>query len=365
MKSIFTNFFLAVLLACSSMQAFCQNIISQAENIAAKANVPELAFAVISKDSVLTQGYLGHHNLGHLAKDTARNTDYFHLGSNTKAITGFIAAWLVEQKKISWDTQFFDLFPQWKKQSNPAYYNITLAQLLSHRAGIEPYTGGLEFAELPEFTGSKSAQRLQFVSYLLREKPVEPDDQPYHYSNAGYTIAAAMLEKATGQTWEQLVQNIMNEKLNLNVRFGFPNKTDINQPAGHWIEKAKLTEVPANTNYNLNLAEPAGDISMTLPNYIKFIQLNLKGLYGQQAFLQPATYQYLHFGTEKYSIGWGNGVKEGQKISQHNGSAGTFYVHTSINSTKGVAYIIAVNSATTEAQKAVSDLLKILKERYN
>jgi D-alanyl-D-alanine carboxypeptidase len=139
-KPLLTIALLITYLTCNA-----QNI-QIAESLRVKYGIPELAFAVLTADKVIEEQYLGYHKTGQTAKDdTARKTDYFHLGSNTKAITGFIAAYLVEKNKIKWSTKLFDIFPEWKKQANPAYYQVTLQDLLSHRAKIQPYTSGGEY----------------------------------------------------------------------------------------------------------------------------------------------------------------------------------------------------------------------------
>ena len=71
--------------------------------------------------------------------ETASLNDRFHIGSNTKAMTAFIIAKYVESGKLNWPTKFFDLYPEWKKESKPDYETINLKDLLSHRAGIQPF----------------------------------------------------------------------------------------------------------------------------------------------------------------------------------------------------------------------------------
>lgn len=342
-----------------------QNLKKCADSLMMKNQIPELGFAVISPDSILELQTLGFHRTDLKNEQTKANfSDYFHLGSNAKAITGFVAAYLIENNKIKWTTKFFDLFPAWKKNSNPAYHNITLVDLLSHRAKIQPYTSGLEFQELPEFKGDKSEQRKQFSNYLLIEKPVKNNGKVYNYSNAGYSIAALMLEKVSGKTWEQLTKELMITKVKVNIEFGFPNRVNLKQPYGHWIENDTLKALGPDIDYDLALAEPAGDISMTLPDYAKFIQFNLQGLSGKDNVLKASTYDFLHFGLQDYSIGWGNVNKDGKQLSQHSGSAGTFYCYTLIDKTNKLAYIIVANSATDETQKTILKLLDFMKKKY-
>ena len=361
MKRLFTTIFIIV----TSLTIKAQDFQKFSDSVMIKYNIPELAYSVISVDSILALQTLGFHRADLKNQQTkASFLDYFHLGSNTKAVTGFIAAYLVEDNKIKWTTKFFDLFPTWKRRSNRAYHEITLADLLSHRAKIQPYTSGLEFQELPEFTGNQSEQRKQFSKYLLAEKPVKSTEKVYNYSNAGYSIAALMLEKVSGKTWEQLAKVIMSTKMNVDIQFGWPNKLSLSQPYGHWIENGVLKALSPDVDYDLALAEPAGDISMTLPDYAKFVQFNLQGIAGKDNVLKANTYDFLHFGLKDYSIGWANVSRNDKQLSEHSGSAGTFFCYTLLDKSKKLAYIIVANSATQGTQEGIFKLLGLLRRKY-
>src|SRR3954468_14733959 len=83
-----------------------------ADSIRHAYSIPGLSYAVVSADLVYEL-----HALGVKKKGTNRmlsTEDRFRIGSNTKAITGFIAAMLVKQGVIKWNTKFFSLFPELK-----------------------------------------------------------------------------------------------------------------------------------------------------------------------------------------------------------------------------------------------------------
>lgn len=355
-------------LFCALFLSFCssaQNLNLVADSIRKSNEIPEIAYAIVSVDSILEFQVLGFHKINNENKENKANlNDYFHLGSNTKAITGFIAAYLVEHNKIKWSTKFFELFPSWKKKSRKEYYNITLGELLSHRAGIQPYRSYDEYQKLPLFKGNKSKKRKQFCEYLLKNNPIKPNNETYNYSNAGYSIASLMLEKATGKTWEKLIDEILGQKLKLKYKFGWPNRYNLNQPWGHSIENDTLKSISPNSDYNLSLSEPAGDISMPLKDYIKFIQMNLEGLKGKDNLLKSKTYTFLHYGQSEYSIGWGNVDNGKVKFSEHAGSDGTFYSYAFIDFDHSIAYIILINSGTENAQKGLFDLFNFMKKKY-
>lgn len=341
-----------------------QNLEKLADSIIAKNKIPEMTFAVVTKDSILIQKTIGHHKITELQeKQNATSEDLFHLGSNTKAITSFVAGYLVEKKKIRWKTKFFDLFPELKKKSNRKYYDITLEDLLSHRAFVQPFTSGLEFSKLPKFIGNKQQKRTEFAKYVLTLEAVNSENV-YNYSNAGYSIATIMLEKVSGKSWEKLVSEILKSKLKLDFRFGWPNRNLENQPFGHWIENGKLTPVEPKTDYDLNLAEPAGDLSMNIENYSRFIQLNISGLSGKNNLLKSGTYKYLHTAKKDYAIGWGNYEKNNSEISEHAGSDGTFFSYAQIDRKNLIGYIVIINSGTEKGQKGVFEMINLMKKKY-
>lgn len=338
-----------------------QSLTQFAEKVIEKDSIPEMAFAIITKDSIIIKNVIGHHKFSETSlKPNAKITDYFHLGSNTKAITGFIAAKLVENNKINWNTKFFDLFPELKNNSNPEYFNITLEDLLSHRAKIQAFTSGIEYQNLPKFNGNKQVKRRKFAEYVLTLKPVQ-NDEKYNYSNAGYSIATIMLEKVSRKSWEELIDKYLRKELNINMAFGWPNRNFVNQPYGHWIENGELVSVSPEIDYDLSMAEPAGDISMNIENYAKFIQLNIQGLAGKDNFLQSKTYQFIHTNKNDYAIGWGNYTKNNEEISEHAGSDGTFFSYAQIDRKKFIGYVVLVNIGSATAQNGVYEMIKKMK----
>jgi len=351
-----------ILLLTITSYCFGQRNVTFADSIRKSYNIPEISYAVIDYDSTLEIAALGLHST--LLPDTATLNDRFHIGSNTKAMTAFIIAKYVEKGKLKWTTKFFDVFPEWKKESKADYANITLQDLLSHRAGIQPFQGEND-PQIPDFKGTKQERRKQFSQFVLTLEPVKPDEQnPFIYSNAGYTLATLMLEKVTGKSWEQLIEKVFNKDLKLNVKSSWPENQKAKDTWGHSFENGKLIPVPSNTDYHLDYTEPAGDINIKLKDYIKFIQLNLQGLKGYNNYLSAKTYQFIHKGIANYSLGWYNIYENGKELSTHSGTAGTYYTLVHIDRLNGKAYIIFTNSFNQETQQGVRLLMRKLKENY-
>jgi len=358
---------IAILLISNPISAKNQSLQYTAETIRKEYNIPELGYAIVSADSIFELNCLGFKRSG--SSMAAESDDRFHLGSNTKAITGFIAALLVKQNKIHWNTKFFDFLPALKEGSNPAYHNMTLLDLMTHRGGLPPFTDGEEYPNpiVGKFKGDVSTQRYQFVKWVLTLAPVKSAEK-VSYSNAGYSAAALMLEKASGKTWENLVLDL-GEKLGLDFGFSWPNIHDSSQPWGHWgVEDNKLIPTPPTDSYRICWVEPAGDINMSIMDYAKFVQLQLQGLKGQSLLLTKEEFEFIHYGvpeSDHYSIGWTWAInKKGHHISAHNGSAETFYCYAYIINEIDRAYIVLANCGSEQANKGVRKLLMAIMEKY-
>jgi CubicO group peptidase (beta-lactamase class C family) len=318
-----------------------------------KFTIPALGAVVLGAGGIREDVVLGVRDIN--GSDPASSRDYFHLGSNTKAVTGFLAAKLVRDGLIGWETRFLDLFPELAAESRGDYREITLRDLLSHRAWVPPMLSSKDYKTIPELGGDIENKRIQFSSYMLKRPPQRTSPQSpfkaYAYSKAGYVMAAAMLEKVSGRSWEALIDEVLVRDLGLPAHVGFPVDLGPDQPRGH-LPGSYVGEDPSqlviyDTEYvlrNRDVLNPAGNLSMPMIDYAKFIQLHLQGLEGMDNYLPADMYRFMHFGIAQYAIGWGNARKNGADVSSHSGSAGNFFCHARFIPEKDLAIVVFANS---------------------
>lgn len=346
---------LFLVLFFSEKSAHSQSSIAYADSIRNSYNIPELAYAVVSADSVLELNVAGVKRANTNYK--AALTDRFHIGSNTKAITAFIAASLVKEGKLKWDTKFFDLFPELKKGSKKAYRNITLEELLTYRTRLPKYTYTFPMPTSKEITGDNAQQRYLLAKYFFQQKPVKLVNG-YAPTNVDYILAGLMLEKASSKPYKELVTDFGNS---IGVDFGFdnPNQTDSLQTWGH---DTLLHPIPPFDNYKLNWLLSAGNINVTLPDYVKFIRVLLNGLNS----LHSEEYEKLLFSSSYFSCGWFNWKDEvsGHAIASNKGNAGAFITQVTISKESGKAYIIFTNCYTPKTNEAINVLQEYLMNKY-
>lgn len=330
--------------------------------------MPAMAAAVIQSNDIKAIGVTGVRRI--YTKDKVLLSDRFHLGSTTKAITAHWAATLVESGLIQWDTKLLDVFPHWKDDALKTYHQITLSDLLCHRAKVQAFTSARDLASLPRFGGDPLEKRRSFAKWLVKQNPAKVGNKEgYEYSNAGYSIAAAMLEKVSGVSWEEAIINDVLAPMEIYASIGWPTDSDPDQPFGHHSSNPLDSNLRAVTARNMfqmeDIIAPSGDLSMSIEDYAQFVQAQLQGVRGQDNVLKANTYNYVHYGRENYAMGWTRLFQDNTHVSTHDGSAGTFYTHTSIFKEKDLALVIFVNASNIYATKAVYTLKKRLLAIYD
>ncbi len=302
-------------------------------------------------------------------------TDRFHLGSMGKAITATVIARLVEEGKLSWTTRPTEVFPELATTIHPGYRNITLEQLLRHEAGPPAYdsTAEIKGAKAHAGSGSPCDQRRAFSVWLLQQRPhVAPGTRP-EYSNAGYSVAAAMAEAATGTAWESLLESRLARPLEINLMYGLPARGALPQPWGHKPKSAFFglaiypdvvePQAPGDGWALGVIFEPAGDYSLSLADYAKFLQLHLAGLAGHDGLLKASSIQRLHAGPGEYAMGWLLRELDGTAAHWHTGSTDTFFSRVIMLPERDIAVAVMTNTgnkvASTASREATIELLRI------
>jgi len=346
-------------------QAYLSEVVREARD---KYKVPAIALMVMSAEKINFQEVQGERVSGKPAKATL--DDYFHIGSCSKSVLAIMAAKLIEQKKITWQTRFFDVFPELKATANAAYSDISLEDLLLSEAGIKAYTNA-EADPFPVYEPSVSDKRREFIKYLIAQPPSSEKKAggfQHLYSNASYTMASAMLERVSGLSYEELARRTLTEDLGMSVHIGWPNNISVEQPWGHMIGKDKIEPFPPDHSYKLPyLITPAGDLSMTPKDYAKYTQLHLRGLKGNDNYIFSTAYRHIHFGHDGFSLGVANGTLGGKRFSGFDGSAGTFFCRSIIVPESDFAFTIMMNAGSGSGSMNAVDWLtmRIVKKHYN
>ncbi|HTX18401.1 MAG TPA: serine hydrolase domain-containing protein [Bacteroidota bacterium] len=354
-----------------------QRVIHDLDSIRVAFHIPAIAFGVANCDSVLLMGATGVREIN--TTDSVTIQDEFHIGSLAKGLLSFIAGKLVDEGMISWNTKFFDLFPEMKESSRSEYYRIDLKDLLSHRASLHPFNDSHSRELIRRYNELHPNDRFsnyRFSQFVLTLKPQKYDSgQFYNYSNLDYLLASLMLEKASGMSYAQLIART-NKDLDLDFQIGWPKSEGKFQPSGHlvpkeqgWGESTSL-QVWNGDGFTdwvedyLFYCTPAGHIRVTLPDFLKYLQLDLKGVNGEDNYLKASTYNFIFNGAKEYSMGWGNDIVDGNHYYSHNGSVGTFFANAIIIKERKIAIALMANAGNNETKGGLLRVIRYLEKTF-
>ena len=278
-------------------------------------------------------------------------TDLWHLGSNTKAMTAVLVARLVEQGVIDWEDTIAEHLGDRVETIRPQYAGATFVDLMQHRSGIVANPGPVTALQLMGTDDDRDvmADRVVYAAAVLGRNPgAEPGT--FLYSNAGYTVAGAMLEAATGESWEALVQREVFAPLGIEqAGFGPPGVAgEADQPRGHrgGLFGGISAVEPGASADNPPAIGPAGRVHMAMPDYAVWLNAVMAGARGEgdTDFLSAESWQILLTPPEgeSYAMGWGIG-SDGSL--QHAGSNTMWFVQAALWPEADRAAVAGVNEA--------------------
>ena len=134
-------------------------------------------------------------------KKTKLNTcSSFQLASVSKPITALAVLKLKEQGKINYEDKITKFFP------NFPYPGITIKMLLTHRSGLPNY---MYFADQLWINQEIPITNIDVINLMIKHKPAPyfKPDLKYNYSNTGYCILAAIVEKICQLSFEEFAEN--------------------------------------------------------------------------------------------------------------------------------------------------------------
>jgi CubicO group peptidase (beta-lactamase class C family) len=340
------------------------------ESIRKKHDLPALAVVVVKDGQIRERAAAGVRKWGEAAPVTTN--DVFHIGSCTKPMTATLTAMMIEQGKLRWNTTIAEVFPELRGRMDKQYESVTVEQLLHHRGGVPGDPPPAAWKRAWEEIGTPTQQRREFVAAVLAQPPAATPGTKMIYSNQGYAILGAMLEKVTGQDYESLITEKLFKPLHMDTAgFGPPGTKDqVDQPWGH-LHKLFMT-IPVQADNPPAIAS-AGRVHCSLDDLARFAMFHLQ--HGTNGLLRPETLARLHTPPaaadtdsplDDYACGWVVLQRgwAGGTTWWHNGSNTMWYIVMWLAPGKDFAVIAATNIAGSDAEAGCDEAATAMIQKW-
>lgn len=368
--------FLPVFVYAQTLDEKLREIEAYAENARVGYEAPGLAIAIVKDDKVVFAKGFGVRELGKPEK-VDENT-LFAIASNSKAFTAASLAMLVDEGKIKWNDKVTQYLPDFQMYDPYVTRELTIRDLVSHRSGLGTFSGDLLWYE----TNYTEDEVLRRVRYL---KPTTSFRSAYGYQNLMFIAAGRVLEKVSGKTWAQFVQERILTPLRMNN-----TKTSVKQfkpgdniAMPHNEHSGKM----ASFRYgNVDNAASAAGLNASVADLANWLRLQLgRGKFeGKQFFSeqqswtmwQPNIMQTVsdasmknnptrHFGA--YAMGWGLNDYQGRKVVSHSGGLDGMISYTWLVPEENLGMVVLTNSesglAGTLVTKIFDTMLNVTPKR--
>ncbi len=239
------------------------------ESVRKQFDVPGIAVAIVQDGKIVLERGYGVRELGKSAPVDANTL--FAIASNTKAFTAASLSILADENKLSLDDRVIDHLP-WFQMSDPyVTREMRIRDLLVHRSGLSLGAGDLLFWPATTYSTREIAERLRYVPLTGNFR------SQYAYDNILYGVAQLVIEKASGQSYEQFLRSRIFGPLGMDdTRFNSDSiKPGDNVAIGHAKSDFKdLKPVPMMSWSNV---AAAGGIYSSVHDLTKWMNVQLNG----------------------------------------------------------------------------------------
>lgn len=244
------------------------------------------------------------------------------LGSITKQFTAMLIMQLVAEGKLDLKAPISKYLPDYSKINGD---NIITHQLLTHTSGTPNYTSFPNFFKERSRNSYTPTEMLKiFADSTLTFTPGEK----FAYSNSGYILLGAIIEKITGKSYEVVLQEKIFDPLKMKDSGYDQHNTILKKRAAGYEMKGSI---PENSPY-IDMSTPyaAGSLYSTVEDLFLWDQ----ALYTEK--LLPKKYRDMLFGKyiegfgQYYGYGWSVGempvgnTKENTDFIGHGGGINGF-----------------------------------------
>lgn len=274
------------------------------EAIRSEFGVPGLAAVAFRWNALLGIGATGVRKAGDATALTT--ADQFHLGSITKSMTATLAAILVEEGKVRWETTIGEVWGSRKVLE--VYRGVDLRTLMRHRGALAVNTVGDPWREVMRPEGSPRRQRERCIRGALEMEPRFPPGSKAEYANLNFVVAGGMLEELADQPWEVMVAEKLWTPLRMKEAGLGPMASpgEVDQPWGHRDDGTPVAPDEPGADNPPSLA-PAGTVHCSLRDVARYGAFHLSRGKSAPKVLKDESFAILHGDANDgdiWALGW-------------------------------------------------------------
>ena len=234
-------------------------------------DVPGISVGIIKDGKVVYSKGFGLSSL--TTKQKMTDETLVGIASNSKGFTGTALAMLVDEGKLKFDDKVSQYIPEFKMNDAYVSQEVTIKDLITHRAGLGLGQGDLMF--FPEGGPLTVNDIIHNVRYL---KPENPFRTTLDYNNIMFIVAGEVIHRVSGLSWAEFIEQRILKPVGMTSSYGSYSRAKatnvFNIIDAHAPVDGKVIQVPHDWNETANAA---GGIMSTVKDMNLWAQFLING----------------------------------------------------------------------------------------
>ncbi|QIY89786.1 serine hydrolase domain-containing protein [Chryseobacterium gallinarum] len=270
-------------------------------------HIPGLAIGVIKDDKIIFQQYYGRETLESDKK--VDSNSMFRIYSTSKLMSNVGVFQLIEKGQLSLEDNISKYIENLPKE----WQDVKVKHLLTHSSGIPNLIAYSDI--LADDSNAKVIER------LAKEKMEFKTGNQFSYNQTNYFLLTMIIEKITGQSFEDFIINNQFSDAKNQVVFSSNALETIPHRVVKYNYNAAKEQYEKSTDVNGTRAHSANGIAITLPAFLKWSShLSKNELLHQKT--KEMMWQPFDFGNKKDVFSYGWDITKVNNITSYNFSGG-------------------------------------------
>lgn len=315
---------------------------------------PGLSIGVVHNGELIWDKSYGFSDIAKLVPATSQTL--YRIASISKTFTATAILQLRDAGKLKLTDPVHNHLPWFQldsEQSKP----ITIWHLLSHTSGLPREPAGLNWSDLV------MPSRAAMIDRIGEQQPVFVPETEWKYSNLAFALAGEIVASASGQSWEEYIQENLLNPLEMARTVIAPTRSQPMLATGY--QRRALGEPRATRPWiDTGAVRPAGNLASNVEDLARYLVFHLSK--GDELLSEASRKEMhrVHWLLDSWEQGWGLGFqvlrKADYNLAGHGGSLPGYRTSFAFSPEYDLGIVVLTNAddgAPTEYRDMAFDLL--------